>query len=275
VSTNAGRGSILAHYETGCEATRLLSGPGQLERERTEELLGRYLPPPPARVLDIGGGPATYARWLVAQGYAVDLVDIVPLHVEQANRVFAELGAGTARARMGDARNLDFVADSADVALLMGPLYHLPERQDRLRALREAWRVLRPGGLVAATVISRYASLLDGMARLLIKDPGFVRIMMDDLQSGHHENPTGNPDFFTTAFLHHPDEIVDELAEAEFSAVECIAIEGPFWCLGSFEQLWHDAELHALMIQSLRKIEKEPALMGASAHLLAVGRKLS
>src|SRR5438132_12526175 len=95
---NAAGSHILAHYATGYEAQRLLSGPGQLERVRTEELLTRYLPAPPARVLDVGGGPGAYARWLATKGYVVNLVDIVPLHVEQANQSFAEMGFTNARA---------------------------------------------------------------------------------------------------------------------------------------------------------------------------------
>ena len=73
---NAAGSHILAHYATGYEAQRLLSGPGQLERVRTEELLTRYLPAPPAIVLDVGGGPGAYARWLATKGYVVNLVDM-------------------------------------------------------------------------------------------------------------------------------------------------------------------------------------------------------
>src|SRR4051794_25248496 len=102
--TNSASSPILAHYATGYEAERLLNGPGQLERVRTEELLARYLPAPPARVLDVGGGPGAYSRWLAAQGYATTLIDIVPLHVEQANLTFSQLGLINARADVGDAR---------------------------------------------------------------------------------------------------------------------------------------------------------------------------
>jgi ubiquinone/menaquinone biosynthesis C-methylase UbiE len=264
---------ILAHYATGYEAQRLLSGPGQLERARTEELLARYLPAPPARVLDVGGGPGVYSRWLVDKGYAVTLIDIVPLHVEQANLSFSELGVVNARANVGDARNLEVESETQDVVLLMGPLYHLPDRIDRLRALGEAWRVLKPGGLITAAVISRYASLLDGMSRLLVRDPSFVQILEADLRSGIHENPTDKPDYFTTAFLHHPDEPRAELSEADFKEIEVVGLEGPFWCLSSFEELWRDRKLRELMLGYLRQIEKEPSLLGASAHLLAIGRK--
>src|SRR5437870_12160483 len=77
---------VLAFYARGLEDRRLRGEEGLLERYRTQELLLRYLPPPPAVVLDVGGGPGHYALWLAALGYEVHLVDPVPLHLEQARR---------------------------------------------------------------------------------------------------------------------------------------------------------------------------------------------
>src|ERR687886_2158115 len=76
----------IAHYEDGREAERLLNSVGQLELVRTQELLTRYLPPPPATIFDVGGGTGIYAFWLAQQGYEVHLIDAVPLHIEQARR---------------------------------------------------------------------------------------------------------------------------------------------------------------------------------------------
>ncbi|MEV4333334.1 class I SAM-dependent methyltransferase [Streptomyces sp. NPDC049597] len=65
-----------------------------------------------------------------------------------------------ASAELGDARALTAAGSTYDVVLLLGPLYHLLDREDRLKALAEAGRVVRPGGLVAAATIGRYASLV-------------------------------------------------------------------------------------------------------------------
>ena len=75
---------ITAHYDAGVEHSRLAQGAGRLEFARTCDLIARHFPPPPAVVLDIGGGPGFYACWLARQGYAVHLIDAVPLHVDQA-----------------------------------------------------------------------------------------------------------------------------------------------------------------------------------------------
>jgi SAM-dependent methyltransferase len=264
---------IAAHYATGHEEGRLGRGPGQLERIRTQDILTRYLPPAPARVVDVGGGPGAYSAWLATLGYEVDLLDVVPLHVERARRKFAELGLETARAHVGDARRLPYASGSADWALLLGPLYHLPRREDRLCALREARRVLGPGGGIAVAGISRFASLLDGFFRSFLRDPAFAAIVQEDLDSGRHQNPTQHPEYFTTAYFHHPRELPDELDEAGFVDIRLLAVEGPFWCLQDFDDTWSSTELRERMLEFLRLIEEDASIIGASAHLLAVARK--
>lgn len=264
------RSTIQAHYATGYEAERLARGHGELERLRTQEVLRRHLPAAPARILDVGGGPGVYAAWLAEQCHDVALVDLVELHVEQARRRFAELGVGSASARMGDARALEEATASRDVVLLMGPLYHLQEPEDRARALSEARRVLRPGGLLVATAISRFASVLDGFARGFIDDPAFVAIVEEDLRSGRHENPPGEPAYFATAYFHRPEELAAELRAAGFDLLELLGVEGPFWCMRGFEERWAVPEHRAWILEHARRLEAEPALRGASAHLLAV-----
>src|SRR5919199_361308 len=75
---------VLSHYEQGHERDRLSTGYGPLERERTREVLDRHLPPPPAVILDIGGGAGVHTLWLAARGYEVHLREPVPIHIEQA-----------------------------------------------------------------------------------------------------------------------------------------------------------------------------------------------
>jgi ubiquinone/menaquinone biosynthesis C-methylase UbiE len=137
---------ILDHYASGYEASRLSIGGGQLERERTRELLLRFLPPAPATILDIGGGPGDHACWLARQRYEVHLMDIVPLHVDMATGASRQQpDAPLASAQVGDARSLPWNNATADVVCLLGPLYHLTDRDHRMRALHEAHRVLKAG----------------------------------------------------------------------------------------------------------------------------------
>ncbi|HSL69171.1 MAG TPA: class I SAM-dependent methyltransferase [Longimicrobiales bacterium] len=260
------------HYATSGEANRLTSGHGLLERIRTQDILARFLPPAPARVLDIGGGPGVYSLWLLERGYQVELLDAVPLHVEQARNAFARAGYIDALATVGDARVLPYGDASAQAVLLLGPLYHLTSRDDRLGALREARRVLQPGGILAAATISRFASLLDGYWRNLVADPDFKAILEQDLRDGQHRNPMNNPDYFTTAYLQQPAEHREEVVSAGFEVTAMIAVEGPFWLLPDFAKHWSDLERRAEVLRHLKMIETEESLLGSSAHLLTIAR---
>jgi len=263
------------HYASGYEATRLFgSAQGQLERIRSQEIIRRHLPPAPARVVDVGGAGGVYSLWLLDQGYEVRLVDAMPLHVELAARTLSEhANRRLATAALGDARRLEEPDDSAGAVLLMGPLYHLTDRGERLQALREAHRVLKPDGFVFAAAISRFASLLDGLARQLVDDPAFEKILEADLQSGQHRNPTNHPDYFTTAFFHHPDELRAEVAEVGFRVEAVLAVEGSAWLLPNLAERMADPAKREQLLGLLRTVEAEPSLIGTSVHLLAVGRK--
>ncbi|NUR89119.1 MAG: class I SAM-dependent methyltransferase, partial [Nonomuraea sp.] len=76
---------LLAYYGQDREHQRLRVGRDRLEFWRTQDVLRRVLPTPPARVLDVGGGTGAHAEWLAADGYAVRLLDPVPLHVTRAS----------------------------------------------------------------------------------------------------------------------------------------------------------------------------------------------
>lgn len=253
---------IRNHYTSAAEATRLSEGAGQLELARTQEIVLRYLPPPPRQVLDIGGGPGVYAGWLTKLGYRVQLLDPVPKHVEQASAVCP--------AHLGDARSLPFADASADAVLLFGPLYHLTEPADRLKALGEARRVLRPGGLLFAAAISHFASLMDGVLRGLIDDPAFQMILSRDLDDGQHRNPTSNLEYFTDAYFHQPSELREEIRQGGFLDAEVFGVEGPLYVAPDFRARWQDPARRAQLLDLARRVEREPEIMGVSMHLLAV-----
>ena len=264
---------VASHYAAGLEADRLARGAGRLELARTQEILRRFLPPPPAVVADVGGGPGAYAGWLAGLGYEVHLYDPVPLHVAQAEAASrGRPGRPVASFTLGDARALARPDASTDAVLLLGPLYHLTERDDRLAALREARRVLRAGGVLFAAAISRFASALDGLRSGYLDDPAFAEIVGRDLADGQHRNPAGHPAYFTTAFFHHPDELRRELEDAGLTDGRVLAVEGPAWLLPDFDAHWDEPGRRERLLEVVRRTEADPSLLGASAHLLAVAR---
>lgn len=267
------RADVVAYYERYAEESRLTSGPFRLEFERTKELLTRLLPPPPARIVDVGGAAGAYSAWLAERGYETHLVDLSARLVAEAQRLNATLTAPIASMTVADAGALPQPDASADIVLVMGPLYHLPEAADRRAALREAARVLVPSGVLVVSAISRYASALDGLARGLGADPAFVRIRNQDLQDGQHRNNTDRSDYFTTAYFHRPEDLRQELGDAGFTDVRVLGIEGPGWMLADFDRRWADPELQRDIMDVARAVESEGSIIGASAHLLATGCK--
>lgn len=243
------------------EDTRLQrTAHGRLELLRTRELLDRLLPAAPVRVVDVGGATGVHARWLAEAGHTVDLIDPVPSHVAQAGEIPG------VRAQVGDARALPFDDASADVVLLLGPLYHLTERGDRVLALREAVRVARPGGVVVAAAISRYAGLLELAAVGEVSEES-ERSLRRALATGLHDPRSG----FTTAYFHHPEELSGELGEAGLERVVVYGVEGPSAPALDNLPLDQAEPLLGSAIRAARLLETDPAMICASPHFLAVG----
>jgi ubiquinone/menaquinone biosynthesis C-methylase UbiE len=265
--------SIAAFYELGLERDRLFDeGEPRLELTRTLELLDRFLPSAPARLIDVGGGAGAYAAIWARRGYDVHLYDLLDLHVQQAQQTADAQPEHPFAAAVADARSIPEPDGSADAVVLLGPLYHLTEQTQRASALLEARRVLKPGGVVAAVGISRFAALLDGLWQGWLSDPLFRAIVESERVDGQHRNPDPirYPQWFTTAYFHRPEELTDEVSQAGFDAVSLHGIEGPSWLM---QERWSDPDRREQMLFAARAVESEPSLSGLSAHLLAVGTK--
>jgi ubiquinone/menaquinone biosynthesis C-methylase UbiE len=263
---------IISHYtDSYDESKRLMDGFGQLERARTLELIARFLPEPPSVVLDVGGASGVYSFYVAGLGHEVHLFDLVPKHIEQAKARAAEAELpALASMRVGDARALQFSDESADVLMMHGPLYHLVEMEDRKQALSEAWRVLRPGGVLLAFAITRYAGAVYGITQGLIYDADYRRMIQTEVKTGHRTNP---PDGITTlpnAFFHLPEELGSELEAVDFRCEAVLGVVGPAWLVPELDTAWGDPSKRACLIEMARLLEHEPVL---GPRILGVGRK--
>jgi S-adenosylmethionine-dependent methyltransferase len=249
----------------------------RMDRHRTEYALtnlalAESLPPPPAHILDCGSGPGRFAIDLARQGYRVTIFDLSAENLRHARKRADEAGVELRGYVQGTATDLSMFEDeSFDAILLMGPLYHLLEREKRLHALHEATRVLKTGGPLLAAFIGRYSGHLDAAAR----NP---RLVIDEREVSERILETGKlfsrqvegPEFI--AYLTHPIEIEPLVRGAGLELERLINLEGlvaqkellvnelqgPDW------QVW--VELNA-------RVAEDPCLFGAANHLLAVTRK--
>jgi 2-polyprenyl-3-methyl-5-hydroxy-6-metoxy-1,4-benzoquinol methylase len=258
-----------SHFD---ESVRLKQDDSEIELVRTQDIISRYLPKPPAKVLDVGGGAGVYSAWLAKLGYSVQLIDIVPKHIEKARALSESQPNNQFSSDIGDATRLKEDANSQDLVLELGPLYHLPEKPQRIIALTEAWRVLKPDGIVIVAAISRHTSLFSGLLENVLEEDDFNAIVERDLLDGKHLPDT--PKYFTTAYFHRSEELSSEVQEAGFALKDLLAVEGPFWLLKDLPERWQNPKSRRQLLYALGKIEKEPTIMGASLHILAIGQKL-
>lgn len=256
---------IFEHYNAGGERERLSSPRGLLEFERSKEVIRRVLPPPGSTVADIGGGPGHYALWLADLGYKVIHRDLVPLHVElisRANRADARIETGVA-----DARSLDLDDASVDAVLLLGPIYHLERRSDRLQALAESRRVVRSGGPVFVAAISRWAARVDGVLRKRLYETfPEVEVELESVERTGRMPPLFPGSF--GGYCHRPGQLLREVKRAMLEVVDLVAVEGPAFWLADLDNRMADDVARRVVFETARALERVPELLGASPHLL-------
>jgi SAM-dependent methyltransferase len=258
------------YYELGDEAGRLSgSAQGRLEFERTREIVLRALPPAPAVVADVGGGPGAYALWLAGLGYRVVHRDIMPLHVRQVTEA---AGGAAIDSRLADARSLDIADASVDAALLLGPLYHLEEEADRLLALREAGRIVRPGGPVLGAAISRWSVRLDGILRQRLYEVYPSMGAVTDRVERTGILAALFPGSFT-AVTHRPEQLRDEVVAAGLDVTDLVCVEGPAFLLSELEDRMRDEREWQIVLESARALERVPELLGVGPHLVVSARR--
>lgn len=254
--------ALHAAYALGRETGRLESGIGAVEFERTTEILTRFLPSAPAVIADIGGGPGKYALWLANRGYSVEHRDIMPIHIE----ALQQQPHPNVVAKIGDAREIDLPDCSVDAVLLLGPLYHLRARADRMQAIGESRRIVRAGGTVFVVAISRWAPRMDGV--LLKRAYSPFRQIVSECESAGFFPPAKPGNFF--AYCHRPEELTREVTDAGLEQQHLLSIEGISFALQDIEQRMEDPIDREVVLETARALESVPELLGVGPHIMSV-----
>jgi len=254
-------------YSAAAEDKRLSYGLGPLEFERNQELISRYLSAKGAVIADVGGGPGVYAEWLAGLGHTVTLFDPVDKHIQQAKKRAAKL-KDPFKAILGEARHLDLADNTADIVILHGPLYHLQKKDDRVSALKEAHRVVKPKGIVLGFAINHTISTLTGLLNGMIHDPQFYAMCQSELASGIHNPPANWPGILPEAFFHKPQELIGEVLTAGFTHPEIFAVEGMIWLDGKYFETRSNPEKKEAMMNLLRSTEQVVELLSLSPHMM-------
>jgi S-adenosylmethionine-dependent methyltransferase len=244
----------------------------RLEFRTTLHFLRAYLPPAPAFILDCGGGPGRYAIALTQDGHRLTLLDLSEKCLALAKEKAAESGVcGIESFVHASATSLPFPDAQFDAVLLAGPLYHLVREEDRLAAMRESLRVLRPGGLVAAIIVP----LLGVFRASLVEFPEFVR-------SGECLRFLGRPyqvagqDYtgaFTTAYFGDPLELEAQYEVLGAESITLVALEGLASSLNDDLNRLAEEGCGETWWQVHLATCTHPSIVGSCEHTLYLGRK--
>lgn len=271
-ASNSLSGEIARYYDLQTEEEWK-----RLARHRTEftvtlRALADHLPPPPARLLDCGGGPGRYAIEMARRGYDVTLFDLSAGNLQLAQEKAAEAGVTLAAIEQGTATDLARFPEAAfDAVLLMGPLYHLLEEAERQQTLAETYRVLKPGGQLFAAFISRYAPLRYAAAHEPFWPLEYPELLESILTRGIMPPHRKDGEAFVGHFA-HPTEVIPLCQHAGFEITTVLGVEGLVSMIedevndlsGEAWDTWVDLNHH---------LAPDPSIHGCVEHLLAVAVK--
>ena len=276
--------SVLAGYNDGIEKNRLRGGIGLIEFERTKEIILENLPKPPAVIYDIGGGYGEYSWWLASLGYEVHLFDLAETNIVMSRELASEHPGTTLNsAIVCDARSVPRESNSADAILFMGPLYSIPEYEERLLALKEGYRLLKPDGVIFSAALTPYSVLLhcitvyhkEGAKKKdALDNPNIMKMIERELKDGCHINPEKKIlNGLGTSHLHTARALKGELECCGFANTIVHGVMGGAWLAPNLDELLSDKATRETLMATVRLLDTHEEVIGLSGHLLAVSRK--
>lgn len=259
-----GQEYVKNYYANYDEDGRLLSKHGMVEYITTMKYIEKYLKPD-MRILEIGAATGRYSHALARKGYRVDAVELTEHNIE-IFRKNTQKGEDVTITQ-GNAVDLaEFKNDTYDITLLLGPMYHLFNQEDKLKALSEAIRVTKKGGIVFVAYCMGDPSVINF---------GFVKGEIFNLI----ENSMINTETFATfsnpwdIFELCRKEDIDEL-RSNFNVTQIHFVSAD----GLTELLWDtvdkmDGSIYEMYLKYHLSVCERKDLIGYSFHTLDIFRK--
>lgn len=263
------RTAVARHYEVHSEGPRLTrSRVRWLEHDTTLHVLARHVARG-ASILELGAGHGVYALRYAREGHRVLATDIVEANVVAMRERIAREGLATAEARRLDAIDLGTLDDLRFGAVLcLGPYYHLRTRALRERCLRECWRVVDDGGVVAVSYVNRAFAASYLIALGAPPTPEQYATLLDP-------NATRDdwPDeWFSITHFATPEMVEAEVRACGFDVVEHVGTDGVYGFVPAVLESLDDAQFAAFRAYHLATCSTPTGRL-ASGHGLVVLRK--
>ena len=230
----------------------------QITYRVTVHYLSKHVEPPPAHFLDVGCGTGRYALDLARCGYEVSLVDPSPSQLIEASDRIARAGLSrkVRQTLRADPTDLHHLPDAMyDAVLLLDALRRMPFEDDRTMAVAEAYRVLKPGGVIAAAFAGRYAPI-----RAVLNTAPTDTVGLRPAHSADH-------------YLAQAAEIPPFMAELGFATLDMVACESFAAGMQPTANSISDSAMFERWLTMLTDCATDPELLGAADTLLYVGKK--
>lgn len=254
--------NLINYYNKFNEDKRLTHRHGIVEYTTTMKYIKEYLKKMNnPKIIDVGAGTGKYSVTLANEGYDVTAVELV-----KHNLMTLKVKNSPVKAYLGDATNLSMFKDNSfDMVLLFGPLYHLINKEDKLKALLESKRIVKEGGLILVSYyMNEYAVITHGFKDGNILDA----IKNKELDDDFHITPK-QTDLYSMVRL----EDINELNELTgLKRIKILAQDGPSDYIRPIINKMDDETFETYIKYHLKTCERLE-LLGASSHVLDIIKK--
>lgn len=243
------------------EDKRLLSRHGQVEFAVTKKYIDEIINGRNGLdIIDIGAGTGRYSVALADEGHNVTAVELVNKNVSQI-----KMKSSKVKAIQGNALNLKFKDNSFDIALLFGPLYHLFNEEDKLKAISEAKRVVRPGGYILISYLMNDYAVIT----YAFKEGNLQKCLSEGKLDKNFQCKTQSEDLYSYVRI---EEINTLAKKAELERVKIIAVDGATDYIRPTLNALSNEDFE-IFIKYQMSIAERPEMLGASSHVLDILKK--